>query len=183
MQNAPVGALGLHESYASDQATIVESLVDRLNPDAATWRRGVDHTSAANINAYMAAIGGHHQVARRWIRDRHASRTLGSGNTRKTDAEIGEHILGEPRAIEALGRISPAKHIRNPLELKSVVDHLCALASCRHISDCAVGATAGSRTADLGGLTLTSRSLGLLASLLGPGLGVLLGLRLGRRNV
>ena len=74
MQNAPVGALGLHESYASDQATIVESLVDRLNPDAATWRRGVDHTSAANINAYMAAIGGHHQVARGRIRDRHTSR-------------------------------------------------------------------------------------------------------------
>ena len=179
MQNAPVGALTLHKTYASDQTTVVESLIDRLNLDALAGSRGVDHASTADIDADMAAIGSYHQVARSRIRNRHAHGTLSIGCAGQANAEVGKHVLGKSRAIKACGRICSSPYIGNPLELKGIVDHICTRAGGRHVSDSTRGTATSSRTTDLRGLALAGRRLGLLSS----GLGILLGLGLGGRDV
>ena len=55
----------------SDQTTILESPIKLLNCYGPTDIRGMNHAATADINAHMAALRGHNQVARSRIRDRH----------------------------------------------------------------------------------------------------------------
>ena len=71
MQNAPVGALSLRKNYALDQTTILEIPIKLLNCYGPTGTRGMNHAATADINAHMATIRGHQQVARSRIRDRY----------------------------------------------------------------------------------------------------------------